>query len=658
MARPDSAASPSGNRTGGTATVNTAIAHELPPAREGMTDIFFWGVIDWHFRYQRPQHLATALVERGHRVFYVSNNFLSIPQAGAVASPLGDSGRLFQVNLGLAGAPQIYSGMHTPRQMTQLRGGLAEVLRWTRTTSAISIVNYPYWTELASMVPNARLVYDCLDHQRGFDENHLDNLRAEDQLLLMADLVVASSAGIKSEVRDLARSTVVVRNGCDYAFFSTPPPETFCDAQGRRVIGYYGAIEAWFDVALVRAVALAYPDALVLLIGLDNIGAAAALEDVPNVRLTGEVGYRELPYWLYAFDVCMLPFRVIPLTLATNPVKVYEYLAAGKTVVSVDLPEMAQFGSHVRVAADQASFVAALSDALAEAPSEAVVAARREFASRNTWSQRGREFVAALEGIEESRVSVIVLACNNLALTRECLDSIERHSDYGNLEVIVVDNASTDGSREWLQAWTCAASDAGHARRLVLNTSNLGFAAGNNAGLRAATGDVLVLLNNDTRVTPGWIRTLCAHLRRDPCLGLVGPVTDNIGNEAKIVLDPPDSPECAASEYTLAHPGGEFPLRTAAFFCVAMPRAVYEVVGELDEAFGQGFFEDDDYCRRVQKAAYRIACAEDVFIHHHLSASFDRMDTRERDALFERNRRLYEAKWGTWMPHTYRATGG
>src|SRR3546814_17343673 len=68
---------------------------------------------------------------------------------------------------------------------------------------------------------------------------------------------------------------------------------------------------------------------------------------ISNVTMAGEVPYDRLPFYLHAFDLALLPFRIIPLTRATNPVKAYEYLAAGKTVVSVDLPEIRQFGSLV-----------------------------------------------------------------------------------------------------------------------------------------------------------------------------------------------------------------------------------------------------------------------------------------------------------------------
>ena len=86
-----------------------------------------------------------------------------------------------------------------------------------------------------------------------------------------------------------------------------------------------------------------------------------------------------------------------------------------------------------------------------------------------------------------------------------------------------------------------------------------------------------------------------------------------------------------------------------------MPRQVFERVGELDEAFGVGFFEDDDYCRRVELAGWRIACAEDVFVHHHLSASFDQLKAEAKKKLFDANKAIYEAKWGAWEPHAYRS---
>jgi GT2 family glycosyltransferase len=137
---------------------------------------------------------------------------------------------------------------------------------------------------------------------------------------------------------------------------------------------------------------------------------------------------------------------------------------------------------------------------------------------------------------------------------------------------------------------------------------------------------------------------------------LIGPVTNNIGNEARIQVTYSDMAEMRkiAARYTLSHVGENFQTRTAAFFCAMMARNVYQEVGPLDEAFGIGFFEDDDYCRRVAQLGLRIVCAEDVFIHHFLSASFGKLRSEERRAQFERNLEIYEEKWGKWIPHAHR----
>jgi GT2 family glycosyltransferase len=269
-----------------------------------------------------------------------------------------------------------------------------------------------------------------------------------------------------------------------------------------------------------------------------------------------------------------------------------------------------------------------------------------------TESQKLFNFQNTLEEIQEPLVSIIILTHNNLYLTKACLGSVEKYTDYKNIEIIIVDNASTDNTPDFLRE---NYQNREHYK-IILNPENKGFAAGNNIGLKIARGEYLVLLNNDTRVTPGWFRTMLNHFRRNPNLGLLGPVTNNIGNEAKIHTEykNPDDMFPEVSEIIYKNMGSLLPLKKIAFFCVMIPRAVFEKIGLLDESYGMGFFEDDDYCQRVQKEKYEIFCAEDVFIHHHLSASFDQMKTKTRQELFEKNKKIYEAKWGEWQPHRYR----
>jgi GT2 family glycosyltransferase len=193
--------------------------------------------------------------------------------------------------------------------------------------------------------------------------------------------------------------------------------------------------------------------------------------------------------------------------------------------------------------------------------------------------------------------------------------------------------------------------------KVILHSSNLGFSAGNNTGARAATGDYLVILNNDTCLTEGWAGTLLAHFRTDPKLGILGPVTNSCGNESVVYIGEYGNMEdmaILARRYTGPRRRERTDLRVANFFCVMIPRTVWEQVGELDENFGIGMFEDDDYAMRVRRAGYAVACAEDVFVHHHASASIGTLGTEAYDELFNRNRRYYESKWGPWTPPVFR----
>lgn len=625
--------------------------------RNDHPDYIVWGVIDWRFRHQRPQQLGVSIAETGRRVFYISPLLRDDERPGFAVDMLDLSQQVCQITLFARGDHTIYSDLPTSETVDQLKLSIGELLKWADSEQIVSLVNHAFWYKAAAAVPNSRLVYDCMDHHAGFENTDSALLDLEVELLRNADLTVVTSDWLRDSVAEHVSKSIVVRNATDFEHFSIEPTNCFSDPEGRKILGYFGAIAEWFDVELIELVAAQFPHCLILLVGADTVDAKSRLGKFANVQFVGEVPYERLPYFLHSFDVCLLPFIVSDLTLATNPVKVYEYLSAGKAVVAVDLPEMRVFQGLLSIAENKELFLSAITSALEEndASNGSEVESRIAFAKAQTWANRADSILQEVEAsVVDSKVSVVVVTYNNLKLTQECLESLLLYSQYKNLELIVVDNNSSDDTPAFLTEW----AEGNASRKIVLNDDNLGFAAANNQGLLLATGDYLVLLNNDTYVTPGWVRTLMNHMKRDTALGLLGPVTNNIGNEARVEIDYTDMPSMLerSAEYTRAHVGQLYPLRTAAFFCVMMPRAVFEKVGLLDEDFGRGFFEDDDYCRRVEQEGYRIACADDVFIHHHLSASFDKMKQSERKKLFEENKLTYEKKWGAWVPHTLRVT--
>lgn len=622
------------------------------PPLSDKPDVFMWAVIDWDFRIQRPQHLARAFAHRGHRTFYFSGHFIDSDKPGFKVQSLSDDGSLQVIYLQVPGAPSIYTSMPDSKTQDAIFASLSVFLQWANCREILSIVQHPFWKNFADQMNNRTLIYDLMDHHEGFSDNAAEVIAAEQALLREADHVIVTSTFLEEVAKKSNNCVAMVRNAGDYKHFSAPPTEVFRDEHGRKVVGYYGAIAEWFDLELVERVAQTYPHVCVLLIGGDTVKAKERLARHPNVIMTGEVSYDQLPYYLYGFDLCILPFKVIPLTLATNPVKVYEYLSAGKPVVSVDLPEIQQFGDCVISASTQDEFVAAVGRELDTATDSMLEAQRRAFAAEQTWGHRVDAFCGVLESTLSPMASIIVVTYNNLDFTKSCLESLDQYTAYDNYEVIVVDNASKDGSREFLQEW----AEAGENRTIILNEDNLGFAAANNQGLARARGDYFVLLNNDTYVTPGWLGTLLQHLKKNPQLGLISPVTNNIGNEAKIAISYANMEEMrrAALQYTSQHLGHLEKVEAVAFFCVAFSRETFKAIGTLDEAFGVGFFEDDDYCMRAKIAGFQVGIADDVFVHHHLSASFDAMKASRKQQLFEENRAIYEAKWGPWKPHSYR----
>jgi len=137
------------------------------------------------------------------------------------------------------------------------------------------------------------------------------------------------------------------------------------------------------------------------------------------------------------------------------------------------------------------------------------------------------------------------------------------------------------------------------------------------------------------------------HLQ-EPGVGLVGPVTNFAGNEARIRVGYEDIAEMNAwaVEYMQAQEANTFEIQTLTAFCVLFSRFTLQKVGLLDERFYIGMFEDDDFSRRVRQSGLRVVCCKDVFIHHFGRTSFSRLSDEEYHRVFEAHRHLYEEKWG------------
>lgn len=361
-------------------------------------------IIEWTFRFQRPQQLMRRFARQGHRVFFAANHFHG--STGAKLRPIEPN----VVEAVLPGDPTInvYHQMPSSAHVDQMADALARLHDEQRLTDVVVVVQLPFWTALAERL-SARfgwtIVYDCMDDHAGFHNNTDDVLAGEARLVGLADLVVTSSERLHRKLGPHARNAVLVRNACEYAPFSQSGPAPGRPGRQGPTIGYYGAIAEWFDGDLVAGLARLRPDWRFELIGSTLAGDASMLEPLSNVRLLGERPYADLPRLISDWNAFIIPFKRVPLTEATNPVKVYEMLATGKPVVAVGLPELVPLASDglIALAHDAVTFARALEASLADCNSR-LPESRRAFARQNTWDTRHAALAEAIDRVRSVRV--------------------------------------------------------------------------------------------------------------------------------------------------------------------------------------------------------------------------------------------------------------
>ncbi|MFF2483991.1 glycosyltransferase family 2 protein [Paenibacillus sp. NPDC058071] len=235
--------------------------------------------------------------------------------------------------------------------------------------------------------------------------------------------------------------------------------------------------------------------------------------------------------------------------------------------------------------------------------------------------------------------SIIIPSYNQANYLKSCIESIMENTELP-YEIIVVDNASTDHTADYLKSLN------GQVRFRVL-PQNYGFAGAVNAGLMMAKGTTLLILNNDTLVTLNWLENLMICLNSDPHIGMVGPVTNYISGDQQISVSYQDIEEMAefARMNNVSDPKRWQHTDRLPGFCLLFRRELFEKTGFLDEGFEVGNFEDDDFNVRVRLQGYSLVIAKDSFIHHFGSVSMKALG-EQLEEINNRNMVFYMNKWG------------
>lgn len=396
-----------------------------------MTHVYVFSPIPYSFLHQRPQKLADQFVKRGipvtfiepcglteylqgrkkglvrlalYSIVYQALGFFSflIPGSGTTPRRRGRAVAA-EKSLTIVPMPMVYPSNRVDSALLEkvnaavFRQALRRrVLRFIgRDEESIAIVQNPFWGLVLQRRDFTTIAYDCLDEITLFSGRaSVERFGGyERRLMNIASTTFVTAEKLEERLRTLAPGHPVIRvpNGVDFEWFQEraarqgSPPE-LQDAS-RPIAGYVGVLRAWFDYDLIGHLARTMPDVSFIIVGpLDFEFRNAHLRSIPNLRWIGRREYGEMPGYISAFDVCLIPFQAGKVSETTNPVKVFEYFALGKPVVSTPMHELLPFRNDglLRLAGGREEFAAAIRDSLAE-PAGNVQERRRDAARSHSW---------------------------------------------------------------------------------------------------------------------------------------------------------------------------------------------------------------------------------------------------------------------------------
>lgn len=345
---------------------------------------------DWSVPlFQRPQHIARCLAKRDCTVFYYTSQY-SDPDVTSIKK-IGENLYLVDRNntvfidelmkhldtLEIPKYLQVYS--------TNLDISLAELRKYEEKGYHIL---YEYIDDLAPEISGTKEVPKNI--QEKFDYVTKDS---RIPMAVTADLLRNEIVEMRGE-ENLAFAT----NGVDISHFTNIKSdfeynEKFSHvlAEKKKIVGYYGAIAQWFDYDLLEYAARHLPEVDFVLIGkiYDESYATSSIQNCSNIHFIGPVPYDDLPYYANKFDICTIPFKVNSITNATSPLKLFEYMALGKPILTTAMQESAKYKS-VNISNDYAEYVAKVKELLEYTPvsNPAYYETLAQDALDNTWEAK------------------------------------------------------------------------------------------------------------------------------------------------------------------------------------------------------------------------------------------------------------------------------
>ncbi len=306
--------------------------------------------VDYDWMFQRPQQLMLELSSRGWEVIYCNRT----KRKGLYMEKRSDS--------------------------LTICHNIKSLLASNITADILWIVD-PKLVSMKGAFKERLTIYDCVD------DFPLLKLQ-QHKMLKAADIVITTSKLLCLDLKKYKKEVYLVQNGCDIGFFNDnkeleigwrpPNPDG-------SVIGYIGALASWVDIALIKELAEVYKNDNILMVGA-NIGFPK-LPKAKNISYIGQQSYHMVPAYLNRMDAALIPFKQNQITRATNPIKMYEYLALGKPIISSMIPEVVPYKDILYISRDKSEFIRNVKLALAE-NSTALQEKRKKAALNNSWKAR------------------------------------------------------------------------------------------------------------------------------------------------------------------------------------------------------------------------------------------------------------------------------
>jgi glycosyltransferase involved in cell wall biosynthesis len=281
--------------------------------------------------------------------------------------------------------------------------------RWARSLGFRTPILWfytPFSEPLIDRIEHTGTVYECVDEfraARGFVRASTVGAM-EDALLRKIDVAIVTQENLYPRRAALCRNTYCVPNGADTDAFRAAamdnlPPAPLMERFPKPRLVFVGHIQYWIDLGLIAHLASRRPGWSFILIGpIGPLADKSPVKGLPNVHFVGRQPQSEIPRLLKSADVCLNPYITGELADNCSPLKLYEYLAAGKPIVSTEMPEAHKFSDDVRIAGSYDDFLNCCEAVIRSLPeSEKRIAARMAGAEQHSWQNRFIEVNRILE---------------------------------------------------------------------------------------------------------------------------------------------------------------------------------------------------------------------------------------------------------------------